>query len=305
MRLLVTGPGRLGRPLIAELHRRRITGTVLHRNASDQDLQPRWRFLRADVTQPESLAGVCTGCDHVLHLAAVTHSNRSGRYTEVNASGTRNLVAEAQRAGVQRFTLVSTRAISPSGGAYSRSKIQAEEIVRDSGLAWNIVRPAEVYGAGGEGISTLIERCRQGRWIPVAGDGSPRLAPVYVDDVIDGICRAVMTPSDGGMYVLAGPEEMSYLQLIERLAAFFHTTPRTIRVPASLLALAGRALALLPLEKPPLYADQVARLFSPKSHDTESALRTLGFAARPLEKGLNALLHARSCEPRARIRGPF
>lgn len=288
MRVLVTGPGRLGSPLIAELHRRGITGAVLHRSAS-ASLPPGWRSVRADVTRPESLAGVCTDCDQVLHLAAVTHSNRSDRYTEVNALGTRNLIAEARRAGVQRFTLVSTRAISPEGGAYSRSKIEAETIVRDSGLAWNILRPAEVYGAGGEGISRLIERCRKGRWVPVVGDGSPRLAPVYLDDVVDGICRAVMASSHSGVHVLAGPEEMTYRELVRRLSAFFHTRPRTIGVPASLLTLAARALALLPLEKPPFYADQVARLFSPKSHDTESAFLAFGFAARPLEEGLSAL----------------
>ena len=292
MRILVTGPGRLGGPLIAELHRRGITGAVLHRSAS-ASLPPGWRSVRADVTLPESLAGACTDCDQVLHLAAVTHSNRSDRYAEVNALGTLNLVAEARRAGVQRFTLVSTRAIDPAGGAYSRSKIRAEEIVRESGLAWNILRPAEVYGAGGEGISTLIERCRQGRWVPVAGDGSPRLAPVYLDDVIDGICRAVSAPSHGGVHVLAGPEEMTYMQLIRRLAAYFHTRPRTIGVPASVLAVAARALALLPLARPPLYADQVARLFSPKSYDTESAFLAFGFTARPLEQGLNALFHPR------------
>ncbi len=292
MRVLVTGPGRLGRPLLAELHRRGITGAVLHRSAA-ASLPPGWRSVRADVTRPESLAGVCTGCDQVLHLAAVTHSNRSSRYAEVNAFGTRNLVAEARRAGIQRFTLVSTRAISPAGGAYSRSKIHAEEIVRNSGLAWTILRPAEVYGTeegtGGEGISALIERCRQGRWVPVAGDGSPRLAPIYLADVIDGICRAVTAPGHGGVLMLAGPEEMTYLQLIRRLAAYFHTRPRTIGVPASLLALAARVLALLPLDKPPLYADQVARLFSPKSHDTESAFLAFGFTARPLEQGLDAL----------------
>lgn len=69
--------------------------------------------------------------------------------------------------------------------------------------------------------------------------------------------------------------------------------PRTIGVPVSLLALAARALALLPLDRPPLYADQVARLFSPKSHDTESAFLAFGFTARPLEQGLNALFHPR------------
>ncbi len=186
MRILVTGPGRLGRPLLAELRRRGITGIVLHRSAP-ASLPPDWRSVRADVTRPESLEGVCADCEQVLHLAAVTHSNRPGRYAEVNAAGTKNLVAEARRAGVQRFTLVSTRAISPAGGAYSQSKIQAEEIVRDSGLGWNILRPAEVYGAGGEGISELVERCRQAQWIPVPGDGSARLAPVYLDDIIDGM----------------------------------------------------------------------------------------------------------------------
>jgi len=292
VRVLVTGPGRLGRPLLAALHGQGITGAVLHRRP-DASLPPGWQSIRADVTRPESLAGVCTDIDQVLHLAAVTHTNRSARYEEVNAFGTLNLIAEARRAGVERFTLVSTRAISPAGGAYSRSKIQAEEIVRDSGLAWNILRPAEVYGTeggtGGEGISALIERCRQGRWVPVPGDGSPRLAPVYLDDVIDGICRAVTAPGQGGVLMLAGPEEMTYLELIRRLAAYFHTRPRTFGVPAGLLALAARTFALLPLDKPPLYADQVARLFSPKGHDTESALRAFGFTARPLEQGLDAI----------------
>ncbi len=288
MRILLTGPGRLGRPLLAELHRRGITGVVLHRSAL-ASLPAGWRSVRADVTSPESLVGVCTDCDQVLHLAAVTHSNEKGRYAAVNATGTLNLVAEARRAGVQRFTLVSTCAISSAGGAYSDSKILAEEIVRDSGLTWNILRTAEVYGAGGEGVSSLIERCRQGRWIPVPGEGSPRLAPVYIDDVIDGMCRALTSPGLGGIFVLAGPEEMTYLQLIRRLATYFHTNPRTISVPASLLALAARVLALLPLDKPPLYADQVTRLFSPKSYDASSAFQGFGFTARPLEQGLNEL----------------
>jgi nucleoside-diphosphate-sugar epimerase len=296
MRVLVTGPGRLGRPLLAELHRQGVTGAVLHRSPAGS-LPPGWQPIRADVTRPESLAGVCADIDQVLHLAAVTHSNRSARYAEVNALGTLNLVAEARRAGVQRLTLVSTRAISPEGGAYSRSKIRAEEIVRSSGLAWNILRPAEVYGTGGEGISALIERCRQGRWVPVAGDGSPLLAPVYLDDVVDGICRAVTAPGEGGVHMLAGPEEMTYLQLIRRLAAYFHTRPRALGVPAGLLALAARVLALLPLDKPPLYADQVARLFSPKSHDTESAFLAFGFTARPLEQGLDAIFRPPPGDP--------
>jgi NADH dehydrogenase len=296
VRILVTGPGKLGRPLLAQLHRQGITGSVLHRNPSP-DLPVGWQSVRADLTRPESLAGACTGCDQILHLAAVTHSNRAARYEEVNAAGTRNLIAEARRAGVRRFTLVSTRAISPAGGAYSRSKMHAEEIVRESGLAWNVLRPAEVYGTGGEGISDLIERCRSGRWIPIVGDGRAHVAPIYLDDAVEGICRAVSAESSGAVLQLAGPEEMTQIELIRRLAAYFRTRPFTLRIPAGLLDLAARTLALLPLDKPPIYADQVARLLSPKDHDVESALRHLAFRARPLEEGLDALFHSRPGNP--------
>ncbi len=289
MRVLVTGPGKLGRPLLAQLHRRGLTGTVLQRNPSAQ-LPAGWEAIRADLTQPESLVDVCKDSDQILHLAAVTHSNRATRYEEVNAVGTWNLIAEARRSGVARFTFVSTRAISPEGGAYSRSKLHAEEIVRASGLAWTILRPAEVYGAGGEGISVLIERCRTGRWIPIVGDGGALLAPIYLDDVVDGICRAVLAPASGAVLDLAGPEEMTQRELVGRLATYWKTRPPLVRVPAGLLDLAARALALLSLEKPPIYVDQVARLLSPKGHDIEGAFRRLGFRGRPLEEGLNALL---------------
>jgi nucleoside-diphosphate-sugar epimerase len=144
LRLLLTGHGRLGRPLLAELQRRGITGTVLLHRSDAPALPPGWRSVRADVTSRASLAGICADCDEVLHLAGVTHSNRASHYREVNAQGTANLIAESLRAGVQRFTLVSTRAISPAGGAYSRSRIEAEEIVRRSDLPWSIVRIAEV-----------------------------------------------------------------------------------------------------------------------------------------------------------------
>jgi nucleoside-diphosphate-sugar epimerase len=94
LRLLLTGHGRLGSPLLAELQRRGITGTVLLHRSDAPSLPPGWRSVRADVTSPASLAGVCADCDEVLHLAGLTHSNRAARYREVNTQGTANLIAE-------------------------------------------------------------------------------------------------------------------------------------------------------------------------------------------------------------------
>lgn len=289
MRLLVTGPGKLGTRLLPRLARQGVAGRVLYRRAAP-GLPDGWEAVRGDLTVPASLAGAAQDCDAVLHLAALTHSNDARRYVAVNAAGTGNLLAEARRAGVRRFLHVSTRAIDPAGGAYSRSKIRAEALVRESGIPWTILRPAEVYGAaGGEGLQAVIERVRAGRWVPIAGDGSYRLAPVFVEDVIDGLCAAVRTPAAGCLFHLAGPEEIPYARLIDRLATHYGTRPRRIRVPAPLLHAAARALALLPLARPPLYADQIPRLRSPKPYEIEAAAAALAFRPRRLEDGLDAM----------------
>ena len=287
--MLVTGAGNLGSRLLPKLARLGITGRVLHRRAT-VEVPAGWKPVRADLTEPSSLARVCDGCDTIMHLAALTHSNDARQYERINAGGTRNLLAVARQAGIGHFIHVSTRAIGAGGGAYSRSKIQAEEAVRASGIPWTILRPAEVYGAGSEGVSALIERARHGRWIPIVGDGSYRLAPVFVDDVVDGLCAAVRAPAAGRLFHLAGPEEITYLQLIERLAAYFGTCPQRVRIPGAVLQGAALLLAFLRLQDPPVYADQVPRLLSPKPYEIDTAAAGLGFKPRRLEEGLDAIV---------------
>ena len=81
-----------------------------------------------DLADPVSLRGALDGVAAVVHLAALTHSRNPKRYDAVNVGGTRALLASTP-ASVQRFVLVSSRAVSPEGGAYSRSKLAAEAAV--------------------------------------------------------------------------------------------------------------------------------------------------------------------------------
>ena len=102
----------------------------------------------------------------VVHSAAWTGgaelSDAEG--LRVNVEGTRNVLAAAQAAGVERFIYVSSVAVygvnraplidesmptPPVGQAYPDSKIAAERLVRESGLPYVIIRPASTYGPRG------------------------------------------------------------------------------------------------------------------------------------------------------------
>jgi len=110
--MLLTGPGGLGVAILGELARTGATGVALSRRGV-APLPNGWRAVRADLTDPRSLRGVCAGCETVLHLAAVTHSNLPGEYHRVNVDGTRHLLDAARAEGVRHFVHVSSRAIDP------------------------------------------------------------------------------------------------------------------------------------------------------------------------------------------------
>src|SRR5262249_49279250 len=114
-----------------------------------------------------------TGCDAVVHLAALAHqSNAADRVPEfmrVNTEGTRLLGCASVRAGVARFVFMSSvAAVCPRSDTldndetpalptdvYGRSKYEGERAlvaVRESSATdWCLLRPPLVYGPGNPG----------------------------------------------------------------------------------------------------------------------------------------------------------
>jgi nucleoside-diphosphate-sugar epimerase len=237
-----------------------------------------------DLADAPSLRAGATGASAVLHLAAQTHARRERDYRAINVDGTAHMLQAAQVAGVERFVHVSTRAVSPDGGAYSRSKLEAEELVRSAPLEDVIVRLPEVYGAGGrEGIDDMLRRARAGSPIPVVGRGTELLCPVHVDDVTGPLVAALSAPAAAGRtYTLAGDCHTAR-EVAEACARAHGGRSRIVGVPSALVVLACAGARILPL---PVYPDQLARLKAEKSEPSPDAGDDLGFAPRPLEGGL-------------------
>jgi nucleoside-diphosphate-sugar epimerase len=279
---LVTGAaGGIGRALVPVLRAEgwRVRGLVHRRPIDGAD-----EVVAGDLRDAASLARAADGADALLHLAARTHARRPTDYEEANVAGTGRLLEAARAAGVARFVHVSTRAIDARGGAYSRSKLEAEGLVRSSGLAWTIVRLPEVYGAGSaEGVDDIVERARRGALIPVVGRGDDLVCPAHVDDVAGALAAAVASPrAEGRLYTLAG-ECLTMREFARACIAAFGGRGRIVGVPTPAL----RGLMLVARVAPlPFYPDQLARLRAPKPRPSPEAAADLGFLPRALREGL-------------------
>ncbi|MFI8298278.1 NAD-dependent epimerase/dehydratase family protein [Streptomyces nigra] len=161
-RVLVTGgSGFVGGHVTAELRELRdepVQLRLLLREAGHvgQEVET----VRADLTDPSTLRGVCDGVDVVLHCASHVGSDER-LTTAVNDHGTQALVEEAARAGVGRIVYVSTAAVYGRGpftrvlpselplapaSPTSRARAAAERHVLDAGGI--VLRPHLVLGPG-------------------------------------------------------------------------------------------------------------------------------------------------------------
>lgn len=274
------GTGKIGRFLLDRLLLNRNEIILLcdkERGGSDT---PRLRHINGDLLLPDTYSESLKGVDTVVHMAAITHTNDVHKYYEVNAKGTSRLINECKLRNVKKFIFVSTRAISEKGGDYSRSKLEAEGYVRTSGLDWIILRPAEVYGIGGEkGINVLLNNISKFLFIPIIGSGNYRVAPLHVNDLIHCIIKAI--ENDGisnKLYTIAGPEAFTYNEFIDKLLNHSGIRKVKIHIPLWLSYLLIRMAIIF--KKDSFAIDQIPRLISEKYEDISLAVKDLDYRPR-------------------------
>lgn len=137
---------------------------------SDLDLPPGTTAVRGDLAEPGSLQVAAEGVDAVVHLAALFRTDDHDAIWRANLDGTRNLIdAVRTHSPRARFVMASTGNVYDADAArparetdtcsptlaYPASKIAAENLLRNSGLTWNILRLPFVYGDGDGHLASM------------------------------------------------------------------------------------------------------------------------------------------------------
>ena len=271
--LFATGiSGFVGRALLARLAPRRVPDGKGARPARILGLSrnvttvpaANVELVRGDLLKPERWEPKLAEAGVVLHMAAATGKLRPDEYQRVNVEGTRVVIEACRRAGVRRLRYVSTIAArypELDRYPYGRSKRDAEELVRGSGLDWSIVRPTIVLGRR-SALWDALRSLASAPVVPVFGAGRVRVQPILVDDLCDALADWIYDESlEGQELELGGPEVLTMEQLLMRIRAAVRpgAAPRAVHLPlrplmSVLRALEGPLLPLLPLTAGQLYA---------------------------------------------------
>ena len=207
-----------------------------------------------DLGDPFSMRHAMRSVDTVVHLAATIRDQPGGTIEELNGLATVRLLRMAERAGVGRFVFFSAMGATPfQRTRFFRSKALAERAVTESPLETTVFAPSIVYRPGDPWL-TLLHRFAMLPAVPVSGSGGARYQPIWARDV----ARCVVASLDGSdpegssrdgeskaRYELAGPEVLSYEEIVKRVLQANGRHRPLVHVPLPLVRVGLRALELV------------------------------------------------------------
>ena len=282
MRLLVTGgSGFLGGYVLREAARRGHETVALARSAAaaravaDRGAQP----VTGDLDAADNLAEIFAAarCAALVNLASLGFGHGPA------------IVAATQQAGIRRAIFVSSTAVTTALAAPAkRIRLAAEHRIGESGLDWTILRPTMIYGAQGDrNLSRLLALLSRARMLPVPG-GRHLQQPVHVADVAGAVLAAAeRAGAAGSCYDVAGPEPLTFAELLRISARAVASRTRFIPVPVMPLVAAARGYERLS-RRPKIRAEQLLRLAEDKAFAIRDAERDLDYAPRPFAAGIRA-----------------
>ncbi len=289
--ILVTGAaGFVGSHVVRRLH---SSGAEVRAMVRDRTKAPAVEGVEtvvADLTEPQSLAAALQGIKAIVHAAAITADRKEpyrGAYDQVNRVGTANLVTAAKAAGVSRLVVMSGLGTKPAGGGtYMATRWGLEEAVRKSGIPFVVLQPSVLFGDGAEFIAALNRLIRVSPVVPLIGGGRVRFQPLWIEDLVDCLVKALDADElTGKAIALGGSEYATFKEVIQVICQAMSVRRLLVPLPLGVARMQAAVMSSL-LPHPPLTPGALELFGFDNATDLDSVERSFGFRPRGFREHL-------------------
>ena len=211
-KVLVAGAtGYLGRYLVKELKGHGYQVRALARNLKKlDDLSDHIdEMFEGEVTQPETLEGICDGIDFVISSIGITRQKDGLTYMDVDYQGNKNLLDLAIKNKVSKFVYFSVlNAHLMKDLKIIQAKEQFVDELKKSGLEYAVIRPTGFFSD----MLEFLTMAKKGR-VSLFGNGENKINPIHGADLAE-VCVNSLRKSEKEINV-GGPEQFTFREIGE------------------------------------------------------------------------------------------
>jgi uncharacterized protein YbjT (DUF2867 family) len=246
---LVTGAtGYIGGLLIARLVREGRPVRAMARRPDLLEHVPGVEVARADVLNGEGLERALEGCRGAYYLIHSMEPSMDGDFSSRDRRAAETFAAAAERAGVERIVYLG--GVMPRGGLalspHLASRLEVEEILLAASPGSVALRASIAIGAGSSSFRLLVGLVERLRVIPFPAWHHNRTQPIDERDAIEYLARASVEPAAAGRSLdIAGPDAMTYGEMIERIADHMGVRRGALRLGSSQTPAASAVVSAL------------------------------------------------------------
>jgi UDP-glucuronate 4-epimerase len=220
---------------------------------------PRCRIVEGDIRDGALIEGILTTyqCREIVHLAARAGVRPSLRdpfiYQDVNVRGTLQILDAARRNNIDHLVLASSSSVygaqnklpfaeadnadrpsSPYAATKRSNELDAHVYNHVYGLDVTCLRFFTVYGPRQRpemAIHRFAQQIDRGEVLDIYGDGTSRRDYTFIEDIVDGVLRALDRPNGYRIYNLGATGTTPLLRLTEMIAGLMEQPLRVRHLP--------------------------------------------------------------------------
>jgi uncharacterized protein YbjT (DUF2867 family) len=278
---LVTGAtGYIGGRLIDRLLRDGREVRALARNPSKLEAPPEVKAVKGDLVTGRGLKRALDGVSTAYYLvhSMEPSAGAGGDFASRDRSAAENFAGAAEAAGVERIVYLGGMVPSTDNGVLSphlASRLEVERTLLEALPRSTALRASIVVGARSSSFRILVRLVERLRVLPFPAWRDHRTQPIDERDAIAYLAHTPFTPGAAGKSLdIAGPDLMSYAQMIERIAGLMGVGRTPLRLRASATPLASAVVGAI--------VDQPVELVRPLMYSLERDLLPRNDSAREL-----------------------
>ncbi|MDD4911048.1 MAG: complex I NDUFA9 subunit family protein [Sideroxydans sp.] len=206
----------------------------------------------SSMTTPSHWLPHLKGIDAVINCVGIIGETASQRFETLHTLAPSALFRACREAGVRRVLQISALGADKTAfSAYHLSKRAADDYLRSLDLDWFVLRPSLIYGKGGKSAELFIRLARL-PLLTVVGDGSQKLQPVHISDVVATVLQCLTSREVKRTLDILGTETFTFTEWLQWMRRAQGLQPaRVIRIPFGLAMLTARlASPLSPMLRP-------------------------------------------------------
>jgi len=261
--LIFGASGQIGRNLIRSLTKNNIKVTALTRNIHQKgyilktQANPGYlEIVEGSIFDYELIKKLFSNADLCVNLVGILFEKGKNTFTNIHVEFPKMISKLASTYKLEKFVHLSALGIeNAKDSIYAQSKLKGEKEILDNFNKTVIARPSIVYSVDDNFSTQLMTLLGLLPIFPIYYNGRTKFMPIHCSDLTNSVTKIITDDIKENIIEFAGPEEMSFKEILEKLLFLIEKKRVLLPMPISLARMTAHIFELLP--KPLITNDQL------------------------------------------------